>query len=292
MKCLFDTCIIVGPGLIGASIGLGLKKQRAVNKVVGIGHRQESIDAAVKRRAIDEGSLDISNGVYDADLAIIATPVSLIPQKIKAIVPHLKDGTILTDVGSAKSFIMKEFENMCSDQTIDKNVHINFIGGHPIAGSENRGVEFADPDLFVNSICVLTPGAVSSKASIKKLTDMWELLGCNVLTMPPEEHDAILATTSHLPQIAAFTIANTIKDNHWKFSGGGLKDITRIASSDPTLWLDICNQNQTNIVHAIDLFIKELSGIKDALQKNDQSEILRIFKNAKDKRDGFYKDNK
>ncbi|MGR3318496.1 MAG: prephenate dehydrogenase [Candidatus Anammoxibacter sp.] len=289
MKNIFDTCAIIGPGLIGGSIGLGLKRNKLVKRVIGIGYRQKSISDAIKKGAIDKGTTDIADGVSDADLVIIATPVSLIPQKLREVVAFLKEGALLTDVGSTKRFILNEFKNSLPKSSIKKKKRFNFIGGHPIAGSENRGVEHATSELFVGSICVLTPTKTNSKSCIRDLSNMWKSLGSTVITMTAEQHDRILAKTSHLPQLAAFAMSNIIKDDQWKFSAGGLKDLTRIASSDPNLWLDICNQNQTNIVQAIDLYIKELSLIRDELAVNDNAKLLRRFAKARKKRDSFYK---
>lgn len=288
MNRIFDSCVIIGPGLIGGSIGLGLKHYNLVNRVIGVGYRQESIDLAINQGAIDHGVLEITEEVLNADLIIIATPVSLIPQKLKEIIPHLKGDTVITDVGSTKSSILDEFDKIYAESGIDKRLQIDFIGGHPIAGSENTGVEFAKLDLFVDSICVLTPTKMSQKSSIDKLTEMWQTLGAGVINMSAEEHDAILAETSHLPQLVAFSIANTIKAAHWKFSGGGLRDLTRIASSDPRLWKDICFQNKDNIIKSIDQFTKELLSLKNALNENNQDQILELFRSAKQNHDSYY----
>ncbi|MGR3221223.1 MAG: prephenate dehydrogenase [Candidatus Anammoxibacter sp.] len=289
MKSIFDTCAIIGPGLIGGSIGLGLKSRGLVKKVIGVGHRQKSIREAIKKGAIDEGTTDVAAGVSDADLVIIATQVSLIPQKLREVVGLLKNGALLTDVGSTKRFILDEFKNSLPKPSAKNKLRFDFIGSHPIAGSENSGVGHATPKLFEGSICVLTPTKTDNKSCIKNLTNMWKALGSKVITMTAEQHDKILAKTSHLPQLMAFAMSNIIKDDQWKYSGGGLKDITRIASSDPGLWLDICNQNQTNIVDAIDTYIKELSLIRGELASKDNAKLLRRFGKAREKRDSFYK---
>lgn len=288
MKYIFDTCSIIGVGLIGGSIGLGLKKSKLVNKVIGVGYRQESLKTAIRKGAVDYGTTDIKKGVSSSDLVVVATPVSLIPQKLKEAIPHLKNGAIITDVGSTKCFILQEFKNLFSDQGLKKKSDFNFIGGHPIAGSENTGVENATSNLFDRSICVLTPTKSYSKLALEKLSNMWELLGAAVISMTAEKHDKILASTSHLPQLIAFSLANIIEEDQWKFSGGGLKDMTRIASSDPNLWIDICSQNKNNIVQTIDLFINELSIIRDELLKDGSTKLKKRFDNARNKRNAFY----
>ncbi len=289
VKKIFDTCAIIGPGLIGGSIGLGLKQKNLVGKVIGVGYRQASIDNAIKLGAIDCGFLNITDEVLQADLIIIATPVSMIPLKFKEIVPRLNSDTIITDVGSTKQSILDEFNKIYAESEIDKSKQICFIGAHPIAGSENSGVDYAVPDLFANSICVLTPSNQENESFVDRLEEMWQTLGSDVIKMSAEEHDGILSSTSHLPQVIAFSVANTIKKEHWKFSGGGLKDLTRIASSDPKLWQDICTQNSDNIVKSIDLFIHELLQVRDAIKENRNDEILEVFKRAKNNHDGYYK---
>ncbi len=288
MNYIFNTCAIIGPGLIGGSIGLGLKKLNLVERIIGIGRRQESINAAVNIGAIDSGTMDIRNGVQDADIVIAATPVSLITQNLKSAIPYLKKGALITDVGSTKSFILQELKDATLNSGAKTNDCFEFIGAHPIAGSENKGAEYAESDLFVNSICVLTPTESNSKSGIDKLTKMWKLLGAKVISMRPEEHDAILARTSHLPQVLAYAIANIIENEQWKFSAGGLKDLTRIAASDPNLWIDICGQNRSNIINSIDLFIKELSRISSNLSSCNDDQLKEIFANARKHRNAYY----
>lgn len=288
MKYIFNTCSIIGVGLIGGSIGLGLKKSKLVNKVIGVGYRQKSINSAVKKGAVDYGTTDLKKGVSGSDLVVVATPVSLIPQKLKEAIPHLKNDAIVTDVGSTKYFILQEVNNLLSGLGLEKKSGINFIGGHPIAGSENTGVEYSTANLFDRSICVLTPTKSNSKLALGKLSNMWESLGATVINMTAEKHDKILARTSHLPQLIAFSLANIIKEEQWQFSGGGLKDMTRIASSDPNLWMDICTQNKNNIAQTIDLFIKELSIIRNELVKNDNTKLKKRFDNSRNKRNAFY----
>ncbi len=288
MNNIFDTCAIIGTGLIGASIGIGVKENGTVKRVVGIGRNQTTIDTALRRGTIDFGTLSVEEGVTGADIVIIGTPVSMIPGKIKEAIPHLKDGAILTDAGSTKTAIMREFNEMYAGLSANNNVHINFIGGHPIAGSEKKGPEYADPSLYEGSICVLTPSGSCDDTALAKLNEFWTRLGANVIVMPPEKHDEILSITSHLPQLAAYALTNIVQPDQWKFSGGGLKDCTRIASSDPKMWADICGQNEANISASIDLMIKELSGVKDALKMKDWNKLEDYFAAARDNRDAFY----
>ena len=289
MNYIFNTCAIIGVGLIGGSIGLGLKKLNLVERVIGIGRRQESINAAVSNGAVDYGTTDIKNGVQDADIVIAATPVSLIARNLKSAIPYLKDGALITDVGSTKNFILQELKDATTNINGKTDDCFEFIGAHPIAGSENKGVEHAVSDLFANSICVLTPTESNSESGINKLTKMWELLGAKVVSMKPEEHDAILARTSHLPQVLAFAIANIIENDQWKFSAGGLRDLTRIAASDPDLWIDICEQNRSNIIDAIDLYIEELTSMRNDLSACNDDQLKETFSNARKQRNDFYK---
>lgn len=286
MKNIFDTCAIIGPGLIGGSIGMGLKQRNLVKRVIGVGHRQSSIDLAIKKGAIDHGFLSITDEALEAEIVIIATSVSMIPEKLNEIIPRLNRDTIITDVGSTKHYIQNEFSRILKES--NNKHHIEFLGAHPIAGSEKSGVEYADPDLFKDHFCVLTPTDQNSEAAKSKLSKMWLALGSKVKVLSTEEHDVILSNTSHLPQMVSVAVTNTVEEDTWELSGGGLKDVTRIAASDPGLWKAICNQNRENIIKSIDLFVNELSIIRDVLEKNDQDKILEIFESAKQKRERLY----
>ncbi len=279
----FGVVAIVGTGLIGGSVGLGLKERGLATAVIGVGHRKVSINKALKIRAIDEGSTSIEKAAKQADIIILATSVNLIPDYAKKIIPLMKKAAILTDVGSTKNYIVSqvndEIKRTCGSGKS------NFIGAHPLAGSEQRGIDSARPDLFEESVCVLTPTNLNSKKSITRLSNMWKALGARISIMTPSKHDEILALVSHLPHFVASSLAGVIDEKYWKFAASGLRDTTRIASGDPDLWLSISKQNKQKIIEALRCFSEEVECMINDLERGNDKKFLGRLKKAKTVRD-------
>jgi prephenate dehydrogenase len=279
----FGVVAIVGTGLIGGSVGLGLKERGLATAVIGVGHRKVSINKALKIRAIDEGSTSIEKAAKQADIIILATSVNLIPDYAKKIIPLMKKTAILTDVGSTKNYIVSqvndEIKRTCGSGKS------NFIGAHPLAGSEQRGIDSARPDLFEESVCVLTPTNLNSKKSITRLSNMWKALGARISIMTPSKHDEILALVSHLPHFVASSLAGVIDEKYWKFAASGLRDTTRIASGDPDLWLSISKQNKQKIIEALRCFSEEVECMINDLERGNDKKLLGRLKKAKTVRD-------
>lgn len=271
------TVCIVGPGLIGGSIGLGLKKKGLAELVIGVGHRRVSLSKALKMGAIDRATQDIKKGVRSADIVILCTSVRLIPQMAAKAVPVMKRGAILTDVGSTKQHIVKCIQDI-------KRKDIPFIGGHPIAGSERRGIEAAKADLFEERLCILTPASRNTGA-LRAIKALWQGLGAKINILSPDEHDRTLAATSHLPLILAASLVNTVGAKKLPYTGPGFCDMTRIASSDPELWCDILFQNRRKVLDALKLFQKELSHIESAIYGEKQARLSSQLMRAKRLRD-------
>lgn len=264
----FKKVAIIGVGLIGGSLGLAIKKRKLARSVIGIGRRRSSIRKALRCGAIDIGTKDLKGGVSDADLVIIATPVCSIPKIVETIVGNLKDGAILTDVGSTKGQIVKAMERSLPNR-------ISFVGSHPLAGSEKRGVNFAKGDLFEGATVIMTKTKKARVSSIKALSRFWRSLGvARVSIKSPEEHDRIVAEVSHLPHVVAAALINSISDKSLKYASTGLKDVTRIAASDPEVWRDICVTNRRQILKSLERFERSLSRLK-ALIKSGRKERLR-----------------
>lgn len=279
---LFNTIAIVGVGLIGGSIGLAVKKRKLADKVIGLGRSELSLKKALKKKAVDEISLDKSK-VKDADLVILAVAVSKIIPLIKELLPHLKEGTIITDVGSTKKKIMDEME-----KTLPSNVC--FIGGHPLSGSEKSGVEFADADLFKKSICFLIPGNnIKTEESLRKLKSFWKALGARTIMISSDEHDFIVAGVSHLPHIVAVALVNSVSGVSWgnkkitEFSGQGWRDTTRISRGSPEIWVDIFSSNRNKLLLFMKKFEKEWKIIKRSLEKKDFQKLKRALEQAANK---------
>lgn len=280
----FGTVCIVGPGLIGGSIGLGLKKRNLAKTIIGVGHRASSLEKALELNAIDIGTLHIDEAVKDADIVILATSVNHIIDTAKKVIQFMKNNAILTDVGSTKNLIVERIT-----QSIRKD--ISFVGAHPIAGSEKKGVEFASPNLFEGCICIITPSHDQTKA-LETISRLWQSIGAKVQYLTPEQHDEILAYVSHLPHLIASCLVNAIKKEHLNYGSSGLRDTTRVASGDPELWKDIFDQNRENVIKTIDKFMAELAGFKnDLLNKNNTTMILNRLKAAKLSRDNTFQNN-
>jgi len=271
---------IVGVGLIGGSIGLALKKHRIANEIVGVGHRVQSIKKAVKLKTIDRGTLNLRSGVKDADIVIFATPILDIPKLVKNVKSVIKKGCIITDVGSVKGYITQEMERI-----LPKG--INFVGTHPMAGSEKRGVDKARGDLFKKSMCILTKTRKTNKASLSTLKRLWIEFGAKVVELSPDTHDKIVSEISHLPHMVVFTILSSIDQKSLKLASSGFFDTTRIASSDAKIWKDIAISNRYEILKSINKFKKELTTLEKSIRRKDSKKLLSIFNNAKKKRENL-----
>ncbi|MEK6765833.1 MAG: prephenate dehydrogenase [Planctomycetota bacterium] len=279
----FGEVAIIGTGLIGGSIGLGLKERALARSIIGVGHRRATINEALRIKAIDEGTTKVEKAVKKADIIILATSVDLIPLLAKKVIPLMKKSAILTDVGSTKSYIVSQVNKEIKGR-YDGN-RPNFIGAHPLAGSEQRGIESARPDLFEGSVCVLTPTSLNSKKCITKLSNMWKALGAEISIMTPSKHDEIVAFVSHLPHLVASGLASVVDEKHWKFAASGLRDTTRVASGDPELWLGICKQNKARIIEALRCFSEEVQHTLNDLEQGNDNKILKRLKKAKTVRD-------
>jgi prephenate dehydrogenase len=271
---LFNKVAIIGVGLIGGSIALGLKKKKLSYEVIGISRHKNTLLLAKKRDLIDRGSQQIGI-IKDADLVILATPVSLILKLAPIIRKILKPECIVSDVGSTKKEIVSKLEKLFP----------NYVGCHPLAGSEKRGIINARSDIFKNSLCILTPTENTTRLAKDKIKRLWSQLGAKVAYLSVDMHDKILSFVSHLPHLVAFSLVDTVPLKYLKFSSGGLKDSTRIAASDAGLWADIFLSNRKNMLKTIELFQKNLSKMKSAVNKKDKRLLIKILEEAKKKRE-------
>jgi prephenate dehydrogenase len=268
---------IVGPGLLGGSIGLALKTNNISAKIIGVGHRQSSIDRAIEIGAIDQGSLSLTD-LATCDFVIIATPISLIKSTLTELKNILRKNCIVTDVGSTK-------EQICKWASPLLKKDIEFVGSHPIAGSEKRGVDFARPDLFISANCFITPTIKNSPKAIELVKDLWQILGMRIVKTSPSEHDKILASTSHLPHVVAASLVNVCSKDQLKYTGAGFLDTSRIASGDVNLWRDIVLSNPKQLNASLKKIIVELSKFQKAIQAGDADEICNLLGSAKKNRD-------
>lgn len=271
---LFDKVGIIGTGLIGGALGLLIKKKKLAKEVIGIARHKRSLALARRMGAIDKGSLSLHT-LKDADLVILATPVNTILKLAPKIASIIKEGCLVTDVGSSKSQIVRSLEK--------KFTH--FVGAHPLAGSEKKGVAYTREGLFNDSVCILTPTKKTGLRDLKRIKKLWEEAGAKVSLLSPAEHDRILAFVSHLAHITAFSLMDVIDNDYLRFAATGLKDATRIAASDSEIWADILLSNRDNLISAIDRFEGSLSRIKGAIKSKDRSKLTLIIRKAKIKRE-------
>ena len=276
---MFKKVCIIGCGLIGSSIARAIKKNKLAGKVVSSNRSSSTNKKIMKLNIVDEASSDTRKIVKGSDLIIIASPLSSYKNIILKIKNSLKNGAILTDVGSVKKNVI---------HLIEKNIpnNVSWISSHPIAGTEESGPEAGFSELFKNRWCILTPSKQSRNQDVKLLEMFWKKLGSKVDIMDAKQHDYILSITSHIPHLIAYNIVNTTlkikKDrNIVKYSAGGLRDFTRIAASNPIMWRDIFIQNRKNTSKMIDKFIDNLKDLKKAIKNKNEEKLEKIFSKTK-----------
>ena len=278
---MFKKVCIIGCGLIGSSIARAIRKQNLSAKIVS-SNRSDSVNKKVlELKIVDDSNSDIKKMAEGSDLIIIAAPLSSYEDIILKIKDSLKNGSILTDVGSVK-------ENVIS--LIEKNVpkNVSWISSHPIAGTEESGPEAGFSELFENRWCILTPSKKANDKDIKLLETFWKKMGSKVDIMDAKQHDYILSITSHMPHLIAYNIVNTTinaqdkeESDVVKYSAGGLRDFTRIAASNPIMWRDVFIQNKRNTSNMIDNFIANLEDLKKAIENEDGKKLEEIFTKTK-----------
>jgi len=276
----FPNLTIVGVGLIGGSIGLAAKKRGLVDHVRGVGRDAAKLELARKFGAIDEGVLELATAVREADLVIFCTPVDRIAAQVEEGARHCKRGTILTDAGSTKLEIVEAVARTLP-------AHVQFVGGHPLAGSEKKGVEHAQADLFVNRWTVLTPTRDTPDETVHRVASFWKALGASTAVMSAEHHDQALALTSHLPHLIASALAGLLPADWRDLTATGFRDTTRIASGDPDVWSPIFQQNRAAVLAALDQLEARLRLFRAALQKNDVAQIDSLLTQGKKVRDAL-----
>ncbi len=276
---------IIGVGLIGGSLARALKQANAVDHVLGCGRNVDSLKTAIKLGVIDEYATDPAKAVEDADVIVLATPLKTTESLLKKMQPQIKAEAIITDVGSAKGSVLTAAKNILGDIS-------RFVPGHPIAGTEQSGVAASFAELFDAHRVILTPVEETDREATDFIRQMWELVGADVVCMDILQHDQVLAATSHLPHMLAYALVDCLagmKESEEIFSNaaGGFADFTRIASSSPQMWHDICYSNRKSLLNVLEQFDLHLNKIKSAIQNDNSSDLLEIFTRAKQERDEF-----
>ena len=278
---MFKKVCVIGCGLIGSSLARAIKKNNLSTKIVSSNRSDAVNKKVIELKIVDDSSSDTKKMASGSDLIIIATPLSSYENVISKIKNSLKNGTILTDVGSVKENIINLVE-----KAVPENV--SWISSHPIAGTEESGPEMGFSELFENRWCILTPSKKAKEKDIKLLETFWKKIGSKVDVMEAKQHDYILSVTSHIPHLIAYNIVNMTLDLQdkkesgiVKYSAGGLRDFTRIAASNPIMWRDIFIQNKKNTSKMINKFIENLEDLKKAIENEDGKKLEEIFTKTK-----------
>lgn len=261
MPAMFKRMVVVGVGLIGGSLALAARKRGLADEVFGYGRGEKNLRVARKRGMIDGYFLEAEKFPEGVDLMILATPVEATVSLTEAFLPRIEPGCLITDVGSVKGKIVRDMEKLLRGR-------FPFVGAHPIAGSDQWGAEAARDDLFIDHRCILTPTRNTRSGALKKLASLWRRVGAKVEVMDPAVHDRILGVVSHLPHVLAYAMVTTLNRTRVdamdlkQYCAGGFKDFTRIASSRPELWRDICLANRHAIGRSLGDYIERLSFLK------------------------------
>ena len=284
---IFQRMAIIGIGLIGSSISHAARRAGIVGEIVGSSSTAATRTKAEELGLVSRAYATAAEAVVGADLVVLCTPVGVYGKIAEAIGPHLKPGSIVTDVGSVKAAVLRDVA-----PHIPAGVH--FIAGHPIAGTEQSGPEAGFAELFDGRWCILTPEADSDRLALAKLEDFWKKLGSNVEIMTAEHHDLVLGITSHVPHLIAFNIVNTaahlerVTDSEViKFSAGGFRDFTRIAASDPVMWRDVFLNNKDAVLEMLGRFSEDLVVLQRAIRFGDGETLERLFTEARAVRRGI-----
>jgi prephenate dehydrogenase len=273
---------VIGLGLLGGSVGLAVSRALTGVKTAGFSHRASTRAKARRLKVVDEVFDDIKASVKDADLVILATPIGNFEETFRQIANAIPAGCIVTDVGSTKLM-----PHRWADKCLPKNVH--YVGSHPIAGSEQRGVESSRDDLFDKTLCILTTTKTTNRRSLQIVKEFWSALGCFVKIMTPVLHDRIFADVSHLPHITAAALVNASDAEELKFAGKGFMDSSRIASGPSNIWADVLMTNAQNTVRGIDRLIAELTKLKKAIRSGNRKRIEKLLETARTKRSKLVK---
>lgn len=283
---MINRLCIIGVGLIGGSLARALKQAGYCGEVVGCGRDEAQLRRARELGVIDCYERDPARAVGDADMIVLAVPLGAMEVVMRTIAGHVAADAVITDVGSAKGGVVT------AAQAAFGTVPERFVPGHPIAGTEKSGVEASFADLFRQRRVILTPLDHSDADAVAAVREMWERAGAEVMEMSVAHHDEILAATSHLPHMLAFALVDTLARMHeqaeiFRYAAGGFRDFTRIASSDPVMWRDICLANREAIAAMIDRFQGDLAGLREAIVQGDGRRIEEIFVRAKAARDRY-----
>ncbi|MHC1764186.1 MAG: prephenate dehydrogenase [Verrucomicrobiia bacterium] len=286
----WEKVALIGVGLLGGSLGLALKQRGLAQRVHGYVRRSSSVQECQDLGVVDEATQNLPSAVEGADLVILCTPLSQMRELAVGMVPALRHGTFVTDVGSVKASVVRQVEPLVT------GAGAHFVGSHPMAGSEKMGVRAAQPSLFAQAVCVITPSPRSSPEAVHAVKTLWQSVGAQVLTLSPEVHDEFVSRSSHLPHVVAAELANYVLSPAYPreqalLCANGFRDTTRIASGSPEMWRDIAVANRKNLARVLGVFIEDLQELQLALERADTKTITEFFETAKHRRDHWCSQN-
>ncbi|MEE2999529.1 MAG: prephenate/arogenate dehydrogenase family protein [Pseudomonadota bacterium] len=285
-KKIFKRIALIGIGLIGSSIARRVKRDNLADHISVTARSQKSLDKAVELGFADSVTLEQKDSVKNADLIVICSPIGVYKDIIKNIRTSLKPGAIITDVGSVKQAVIRDLSPHIPEG-------VQFVPAHPVAGTEHSGPESGFPELFEDRWCIITPTDITNIESIDKVKQFWQSLGSNIEIMEPDHHDLVMAMTSHLPHLIAYTIVGTATDLEKslaneviKFSAGGFRDFTRIAASDPTMWRDVFLNNRDAVLEMLQRFSEDITALQRAIRWGEGDTLYELFSKTRKARRG------
>ncbi len=283
---MINKLAIIGVGLIGSSLSLALKQAAAVEQVVGYGRSRQNLERGVELGVLDSFETSIADAVNGADVVVVAVPLGAMEQVFSELKAAVSRQAVITDVGSAKGSVVA-----VARQGLEE-IFSRFVPGHPIAGKEKSGVEAGSADLYRNRRVILTPVEETEKQAIATIGQMWRNCGALVEHLSVDHHDKVLAATSHLPHMLAYALVHQLSslnehEEIFRYAAGGFRDFTRIASSDPVMWRDVCIANSDILVELIEHYQLELGQVANAIKAGDADKLLKLFGRAKSERDSL-----
>jgi cyclohexadieny/prephenate dehydrogenase len=277
MTVIFPRVAFIGIGLIGSSMARAMRRDGTAASLIACARRAETRDTALRLKIVDEATDDYGTAVTDADLVVIATPVGTNAEIARAIAPRLKPGAVVTDVGSVKQAVVRAVQPHLP-------AHVHFVPAHPLAGTEHSGPEAGFAELFQGRWTILTPLPGSDATAVEQVANLWRHMGAKVTSMDPEHHDKVLAITSHLPHLIAYTIVGTATDlaedlrqEVIQYSASGFRDFTRIAASDPVMWRDIFLNNKEAVLEVLQRFSEDLTALQRAIRRGEGQTLEDLF---------------
>ncbi len=282
----FQKLTLIGVGLLGGSLGLAVKQRCLADQVHGFVRRKAAVAECEKLGVVDHATLDLARAGENADLIVLGTPIAQMRALTEKMLPELKRGALVTDVGSVKGGLVQDLERLAA------KAGAHFIGSHPMAGAEKMGARSAQADLFSNAVCVITPTPNSKRELVRQLEVFWKAVGARPLKLSPELHDDLVGRCSHLPHVVAAELANYILSpvhppEQAMLCANGFRDTTRIASGSPEMWRDIALANRNNLARVLGVFIEDLQEFQYALEHGDQKTVEEFFQKAKQRRDAW-----